>query len=299
MNILVDVDDVCADLVSRWLSLYNEDFNDNLTKADIQSWNIAEYVKPEAAESIYEYLERDDLYDDVHPITGALLGIERLRNMGHRIIFVTTATKGHAGKKLEWLQKHGFLSPNKINDIDYVECADKTLINGDLIIDDRFTTVEKFGDRGILFTQTWNKHKKWIIRADTWSDIIFWVKQKTGDDNKEVERGAAKFDDNKEAYDLIPTYPLSELAKLYTRGKQKYAVRNWETGFRWGRVFAAMMRHAWLFWGGEDNDPETGVHHMVSVAWNAFALVEFSKTHPELDDRPYRRNNDNSSSDKQ
>ena len=88
------------------------------------------------------------------------------------------------------------------------------------------------------------------------------------------------------AFDLIPPMPLYELASHYGRGARKYAARNWEKGYEWSKSFAAMQRHAWLFWQGEDIDPETGSSHLTAVAWHAFALLEWTMTHPELDDRP-------------
>jgi|SRR3954463_3762959 len=97
-------------------------------------------------------------------------------------------------------------------------------------------------------------------------------------------------------YDLIPPLPLNMLARHYGIGARKYADRNWEKGYKWSKSFAAMMRHAWLFWWGEDYDnhyancPEncvdhTGSHHLVAVAWHAFAMLEFARTCPQLDDR--------------
>lgn len=62
--------------------------------------------------------------------------------------------------------------------------------------------------------------------------------------------------------------------------------RNWELGYEWSKSFAALNRHLWAFWGGEDIDGETSMPHMIAVAWHALALVEFSITHPEFDDRP-------------
>lgn len=94
-----------------------------------------------------------------------------------------------------------------------------------------------------------------------------------------------KDDTGKLRYDLIPPRPLDKLAEVYTIGAKKYADRNWEKGISWGRIFAAMMRHAWAYWRGERTDPVDGQHHLASVAWCAFALMEFEDTHPELDDR--------------
>ena len=88
--------------------------------------------------------------------------------------------------------------------------------------------------------------------------------------------------------DLIPPYPLWLLAEVYGRGSVKYADRNWERGAHFGKFYGAMLRHALQFWAGEDIDPKDGQHHLASVAWMAFALLEMQRTHPELDDRPHK-----------
>ena len=86
---------------------------------------------------------------------------------------------------------------------------------------------------------------------------------------------AKKNDGGKERYDLIPAEPLLELARVYTMGAVKYGDYNWMGGFRFGRVFAAMMRHAWKFWRGERYDQEDGQPHLASVAWCAFTLMYY------------------------
>lgn len=55
---------------------------------------------------------------------------------------------------------------------------------------------------------------------------------------------------------------------------------------RFGRVFAARMRHSWKWWMGEDHDETDGQHHLISVAWCALTLRELTLKHPECDDRP-------------
>jgi hypothetical protein len=87
-------------------------------------------------------------------------------------------------------------------------------------------------------------------------------------------------------YDLIPAGPLRQLAEHYGVGSAKYADRNWERGYEWSKSFAALNRHLWAFWSGEDIDEETGSPHIVAVMWHAAALAEYRSTHPEFDDRP-------------
>ena len=108
--------------------------------------------------------------------------------------------------------------------------------------------------------------------------------------NKEMnEKYAVKYDNDKLRYDLLPVKPLEELARVYTIGAKKYGDRNWEKGLKFGRVFGALMRHAWAWWRGETADPENGQHHLAAVAWAAFALIEYEQNvqkRLDLDDRP-------------
>jgi len=94
-----------------------------------------------------------------------------------------------------------------------------------------------------------------------------------------------KYDEGKPRWDLLPS-SLDEVVYVYTTGAVKYTDRNWEKGMSWGRVFRALITHAFQWWWGEMRH-EKGMHHMGSVAWCALALMEWEKTHPEFDDRPY------------
>jgi Domain of unknown function (DUF5664) len=103
--------------------------------------------------------------------------------------------------------------------------------------------------------------------------------------NDKVSSGAVKKDEGKLRFDLIPVEPLRRVAEVYTIGAGKYSDRNWERGLQWGRVYAALQRHANAWWGGEGYDKVDGQHHLASVVWCALALMEYENTHPELDDR--------------
>ena len=96
---------------------------------------------------------------------------------------------------------------------------------------------------------------------------------------------ARKDDDGKLRYDLIPVYPLEEVARVYTLGAKKYADHNWRKGIAWSRIYGAMQRHANAYWQGESNDPEDGQKHLASVVWTAFTLMEYEKFKLGEDDR--------------
>lgn len=87
-------------------------------------------------------------------------------------------------------------------------------------------------------------------------------------------------------FSLIPASVLHLVAEHYGKGALKYEDRNWEKGYNWSLSFDALMRHAWAWWGGEDEDPETGSSHMVAVVFHAMALLWFSLNRKQYDDRP-------------
>lgn len=86
-------------------------------------------------------------------------------------------------------------------------------------------------------------------------------------------------------YDLIPPGALELVAKLYGRGAGKYDDHNWRRGYDWSLSFAALNRHLWAFWNGEDMDEEMGLPHMACVIFHAMTLLTYMEEHPEFDDR--------------
>ncbi|HZL18628.1 MAG TPA: dATP/dGTP diphosphohydrolase domain-containing protein [Polyangia bacterium] len=95
-----------------------------------------------------------------------------------------------------------------------------------------------------------------------------------------------KKDDGKLRYDLIPPEALEELARVYTIGAAKYADNGWlNEPMRWGRIFRALVGHAFKWWAGESHDQTDGQHHLSSVAWCAFSLMVYEKRGLGDDDR--------------
>lgn len=99
--------------------------------------------------------------------------------------------------------------------------------------------------------------------------------------------GGQRADDtDKIRFDLIPPWPFYLLGQVYTIGANKYGDDNWKKGMSWMRMVGSMKRHLEAFILGESMDQEDGQHHLASVAWGAFALMEYELFRPEFDDRP-------------
>jgi hypothetical protein len=88
-----------------------------------------------------------------------------------------------------------------------------------------------------------------------------------------------------ERFDLIPTFPLESLARVYGHGAAKYADNNWRRGYKWSLSYAALQRHLSAFWSGDDLDEESKLPHLAHAAWHCFALLEFFASNLGTDDR--------------
>lgn len=95
-----------------------------------------------------------------------------------------------------------------------------------------------------------------------------------------------KHDQGKPRMDLIAPELQVALAEILTFGAAKYNDRNWEAGMRWGKVFAALMRHLWDWWAKKGPDPETGKSHLWHASCCIMFLVAYEARNVGQDDRP-------------
>jgi hypothetical protein len=105
-----------------------------------------------------------------------------------------------------------------------------------------------------------------------------------------VGSGAMKFDDGKIPTDLFSVPAYIGVCKVLQFGAKKYAAWNWSKGLLYMRVYAATLRHLFLWVTGEDNDQETGLSHIDHAMCELMFLSHFIKNpdkYKALDDRPY------------
>jgi len=75
--------------------------------------------------------------------------------------------------------------------------------------------------------------------------------------------------------------------KVFDFGAKKYAPWNWAYGMDWMKVAASMERHIWAYLVmNEENDPESGIHHMGHVACNVIMLCHYENYYEAGDNRP-------------
>lgn len=180
--ILVDMDDVLAEFSETWLSRYNEDYDDNVTVEAFDSWNALAAVKPECGMKIFDYFTEPGIYRRLKPKEGSQEVIAELVKMGAEILIVTDSPKGcshgdegwkgsnPADDKRAWLAEHF-----PMIDLDNVFiCRKKWKVQGDILIDDKPATIQKFQEEGrkiLAMEMPYNRNMEVELRAKTWADV--------------------------------------------------------------------------------------------------------------------------------
>lgn len=103
---------------------------------------------------------------------------------------------------------------------------------------------------------------------------------------KDEKTGAWKADGGKLRVDLIPPDALECAAIVFGYGAAKYGPRNWDKGLSWSRLYGAILRHLFKWWGGEEVDPESGINHLYHALATLLMLVHYQNKERGTDDRP-------------
>ena len=85
--------------------------------------------------------------------------------------------------------------------------------------------------------------------------------------------------------ELVPWAAVTDIAEVLTFGAAKYNDNNWCRGARWGRYFAALLRHLFAWWRGEELDSETGLSHLAHAGSCLMFLMEYRRNGWGTDDR--------------
>lgn len=171
MIIGVDVDSVVADLIPTWLKWYNRDYDDDIQVEEWTEWEVPKRIKC-TREAMSRYIRMPELYDDVYPVEDSWMIINELRDLGHRIVYITSTPIGMEGVKYNWLYKWNYIESKK----DYIEAEDKSLINFNVLLDDRYENVKNLsGKKGVLFNRPWNLNYNYRLRVNNWEQFYGYI----------------------------------------------------------------------------------------------------------------------------
>jgi 5'(3')-deoxyribonucleotidase len=165
-RLIVDMDGVMADVYQQFLKMDEEEFGVRKTLAEIQGKREIDVFKNERT-----YLFRKGFFRNAPVMEDSIESVKILNE--HYDLFIVSAAMEFPHslpEKLEWLKEHyPFLTWHQ-----FVFCGSKTVVRGDIMIDDYFKNLDHFIGRTILFTQPHNygyndKHHE---RVHTWKEVL-------------------------------------------------------------------------------------------------------------------------------
>ncbi|MEK3955919.1 5' nucleotidase, NT5C type [Psychrobacillus sp. FSL K6-1464] len=177
--ILLDMDDVMANFSAEWIRLYNEEYSDSLTQNDLTEWDASLFTKPECGMKIYDYLRNPGLFRNLIVADGCKDVLKDLTELGAEVIIVTDSPQGCSfgqsdwrgsnptDDKRAWLQEHFPFIPKE----NFVVTSKKWLVQGDILIDDKPSTILKFQELGrkvVAMSRPCNQKIDAQLRADNW-----------------------------------------------------------------------------------------------------------------------------------
>ena len=173
----VDLDDVLWDLMSTWISRYNDMVDDNLTVEDIKSWDVAQYIK-RGTEGILNYIpQQNDFWEDVEPIPDSKECLQQLIKDGYLIYVVTASSHTNLKEKMSrFYSLFPFIEEERV-----VIIHRKQMMDLDMLIDDKPGNLEDANYLKVLFDRPHNRsideNKISAVRLKTWPEIYKYIKQ--------------------------------------------------------------------------------------------------------------------------
>lgn len=167
-TIAIDMDEVIADALSRFILIYNREFNAKLTADQIAGGKFKDAVPVEHHPRIEKYPSEDGFFRDLPVVENSQEVIRRL--MENYNVFITTAAMEYPTSfvdKFEWMSEHfPFISWRNI-----VFCGDKSIIAADYLIDDNVRHFANFKGEGIVFTAPHNINERQYRRVNNWLEV--------------------------------------------------------------------------------------------------------------------------------
>ncbi len=166
-RIAVDQDQVLANLLPEWIRRYNIDYDDNLTPDQVTNWNWHGIIKPECGKKIYNYLDDQELFENLPVIKDSQDVLYRLSKRYE--IFVVTApwNPQNVTPKSNWLLKHF----DFIDSRNHVFTKNKSIVHADYLVDDRPSNFDNFSGIPLLYDAPHNQYENRFLRVDNWNYI--------------------------------------------------------------------------------------------------------------------------------
>lgn len=168
--ILSDMDGVLADFESRVFDILEKMGGPKRDEVDPVPFKIAERVGKEWSSTVFDIITKENFFAELEPLEGALEALKEMEEAGHQVWICTSPLLRNptcASEKLAWVEKH--LGKKWMGRT--IITSDKTLVNGDVLIDDKaFITGEQTPPWAhILYDQVPQRETSAKVRMQKWA----------------------------------------------------------------------------------------------------------------------------------
>ena len=167
LRIAVDMDEVIADPLSKFIRLYNRDYGVPLDLQILPGNEVYHHVPEHAKMKLYEYINEKGFFRDLEVIPDSIEVLKQLQEK-YEIFIVSAAMEfpNSLPDKLEWLTEHfPFISWQNI-----IFCGNK-IVKVDILIDDRIKNFKDFEGRKLLFSSPHNLLLTDYERVNNWKEV--------------------------------------------------------------------------------------------------------------------------------
>ncbi len=168
MIIAIDMDEVIADPIAKFIELYNRDYGVPLDLKLEPGNEIYHHVPAYINNKWFDYINEKGFFRNLPAIDGSIAAIKKLQEK-HEVYIVSAAMEfpNSLEDKYNWLAEHlPFISWKNI-----VFCGDK-IVNTDVMIDDRAKNFIGFKGRPLLFTSPHNLLLTTYERVNNWQEVL-------------------------------------------------------------------------------------------------------------------------------
>ena len=166
-RLAIDMDEVIADPIAKFIALYQRDYGIELPNQLEPGKEIYELVPPEVNQKWYQYINEPGFFRDLAVIPQSQEVIRALQTR-YEVYIVSAAREfpNSLPDKWQWLQQHfPFIGWQQI-----IFCGNK-IIDADILIDDRIKNFATFQGRKLLFTSPHNLLIDDYERVNSWEEV--------------------------------------------------------------------------------------------------------------------------------
>lgn len=153
----VDCDNVINNLAESIIDVYNKDYNDNLSIADITTYNMRQFFKNVSPDKFCDYFMDKRVWDNIKVLENCVATLKKYHDLGCEIYIVTATAPQNISSKSAWLQEQlPFL--NMYDSLIVIKNKQMLGRGIDILIDDCVDNLVDGYYHKILFDYPWNRH---------------------------------------------------------------------------------------------------------------------------------------------